>query len=124
MPDDDLVRALSEIQRRGAIGRTSVVEAIAHADRFVRALPPSISSVVDLGSGGGLPGLVIAHRRRDLRVTLVERRAKRVDLLRYGCRVLALSDIVTVVEADAEAFGLSVDADSRVDVVTARSFGP
>ena len=65
--------------------------AVAHADRFVRALPADATSVVDLGSGGGLPGLVVAHRRRDLRVTLIERRAKRVDLLRYGIRVLELS---------------------------------
>jgi 16S rRNA (guanine527-N7)-methyltransferase len=124
MPDDDLVRVLSEIQRRGAIGRTPLPDAIAHADRFVRALPPTVRWTVDLGSGGGLPGLVIASRRRDVRVTLIERRAKRVDLLRYGIRVLQLADSATVVEADAAAFGLSLGPATRADAVTARSFGP
>ena len=39
------------------------MRAIEHADRFVALVPPSCT-VVDLGSGGGLPGLVIAVRRR------------------------------------------------------------
>lgn len=74
-------------------------------------------SLVDLGSGGGLPGLVIAHRRPDLSITLVERRTKRVDLLRYGIRALGL-DSVTVYEGDIADFS------GQCDVVTARSFGP
>lgn len=122
MPDDDdLVRVLAEIQRRGAIGRTSLTDAIAHAERFVHAIPPDSTSLVDLGSGGGLPGLVIAHRRPDLRIALVERRAKRVDLLRFGIRALGLTDAVTVFDADASTF---VAPWGSSDVVTARSFGP
>lgn len=125
MPDDELVRALSEIQRRGAIGRTPLPAAIAHSDRFVAALPDGVSSLVDLGSGGGLPGLVIAHRRRDLIVTLIERRSKRVDLLRYGVRTLGLGDTVTVYDGDAAAYASTLTDDAmQADVVTARSFGP
>ncbi|MBI5087412.1 MAG: class I SAM-dependent methyltransferase [Actinobacteria bacterium] len=121
--DADLLRILSEIQRRGAIGRTTTLrDEIAHADGFVASLPDTVSTLVDLGSGGGLPGLVIAHRRRDIHVTLIERRAKRADLLRYGVRGLALEGSVDVAQGDA------VDIASRwaalADVVTARSFGP
>ena len=81
-----LRHVLTEIQRRGAIGRVSIDEAIAHADEYVAALPDDLhgGELVDLGSGGGLPGLVIVARRPDLRVTLVERRDKRADLLRFG----------------------------------------
>ena len=121
MPDEDLVRVLSEIQRRGAIGRTSLPDEVAHADRFVRAVPAArvaALSLVDLGSGGGLPGLVIAHRRPDVSVTLVERRTKRVDLLRYGIRALGLLGSVSVHEGDVADFV------GQFDVVTARSFGP
>ncbi|MCU1360177.1 MAG: rsmG, partial [Ilumatobacteraceae bacterium] len=96
MADDDLIRVLSEIQRRGAIGRTSLPDAIEHSDKFVALVPTDARSLVDLGSGGGLPGLVVADRRRDLRVVLIERRAKRVDLLRFGVRALGLADSVTV----------------------------
>jgi 16S rRNA (guanine527-N7)-methyltransferase len=123
MPDDgDLLRVLSEIQRRGAIGRSDLAEQVAHADCFVRALPPDASTLVDLGSGGGLPGLVIAHRRPDLRVVLVERRAKRADLLRYGVRALHLAGTAEVVEGDATELGGS--GHLLAEVVTARSFGP
>ena len=37
--------------------------------------------MLDIGSGGGLPGLVIAHDRPDVHVTLIDRREKRTDLL-------------------------------------------
>jgi 16S rRNA G527 N7-methylase RsmG len=96
MADDDLVRVLSEIQRRGAIGRMSLADAVSHSDRFVAAVPADARSLIDLGSGGGLPGLVIAHRRRDVHVVLIERRAKRVDLLRFGIRSLDLAGTATV----------------------------
>lgn len=119
MPDE-LVRVLTEIQRRGAIGRGSIEDAIAHAGSFVDALPEGASSLIDLGSGGGLPGLVLAARCPGLRVTLVERRAKRVDLLRYGVRALRLDAHVDVIEGDAHELSIL----GPVDVVTARSFGP
>ena len=43
--------------------------------------PTSSGTVVDLGSGGGVPGLVIARARPDLRLVLVDRRAARTDHL-------------------------------------------
>ena len=128
VPDSPLARVLSEIQRRGAIGRGSIDEAIRHADGFVAVLPPvgvGRCSLVDLGSGGGLPGLVLGVRRDDLDVVLVERRAKRADLLRYGIRALDLANRVRVFEGDA--VDLRHDTamlPEAVRVVTARSFGP
>jgi 16S rRNA (guanine527-N7)-methyltransferase len=124
MPDDDeLLLTLTEIQRRGAIGAGPLDHQIAHALRFVRALPPPPATVLDLGSGGGLPGLVIAHHRRDLEVILVERRAKRADLLEYGARRLGLAS-VRVIDDDARNLVASGVLTVPVDVVTARSFGP
>ena len=153
MTDDAaLTRVLSEIQRRGAIGRGPIDAAIAHARRFVAALPEPVPGVdviaVDLGSGGGLPGLVIAVDRPDVHLTLIERREKRADLLRYGVRALDLTDRVEVVASDVEtvisAGGRGpIEGDSAVrdavvrgsvvrgsvvrgsvDAVTARSFAP
>ena len=119
-----LRHVLTEIQRRGAIGRVSIDEAIAHADQYVVALPDELygGDLVDLGSGGGLPGLVIIARRPDLRVTLVERRDKRADLLRFGVRGLDATERVEVVAADAEQVVRRSPA--AFDVVSARSFGP
>ena len=49
------------------------------------------ASVVDVGSGGGLPGLPFAIARPDARLTLVEPRAKRVAFLRTAVRELQLT---------------------------------
>lgn len=121
MPDDDLRRLLGEIQRRGAIGPVDLDAAIHHAEDFVRAIPTGPVSVIDLGSGGGLPGLVIAVRRPDVTLLLVERRAKRADLLRYAIRALGVDHRVSVTEVDASRVGPT--RSSPADVVTARSFG-
>ena len=124
--DRELVRVLSAIQARGAIGSGSVIDAIDHAREFIRALPwgPSVEGPrrvgVDLGSGGGLPGLVIAHDRPDIHLTLVERRAKRADLLSYGARSLEVLDRVDVVCGDVET--LMELQPNTFDLVTARSF--
>jgi 16S rRNA (guanine527-N7)-methyltransferase len=122
MTDDTrLLAALTVIQARGAIGERSLIEAVAHADRFVGLIPAGRRSVVDLGSGGGLPALVIAWRRADLVVTMVERRAKRADLLRRAVSSLALGGRVTVLNVDVAALADMFAA--GFDVVTARSFG-
>jgi 16S rRNA (guanine527-N7)-methyltransferase len=120
MADDDLRRILAEIQRRGGIGPLDLDEAIAHAEAYVEALPDNCASLIDLGSGGGLPGVVIAVRRPEIEVLLVERRAARADLLHYAVRALQMVDHVQVTERDAR--DLQVMLPGPVDAVTARSF--
>jgi 16S rRNA G527 N7-methylase RsmG len=117
--DDRLAVVLTEIRRRGGIGTQSVADAIAHSDRFVRACPGDVAVGADLGSGGGLPALVLAVRRTDLELHLVERRATRADLLHFGVSALELSDRVHVHAEDLAAFRARR---VPVDLVTARSF--
>lgn len=118
--DARLNAALAAIQARGAIGEASLPRAIEHAEQFLRQIPPEARALVDLGSGGGLPGLVIAVHRPDLSVTLVERRHTRADLLRRAVRSLDLQPRVTVLAEDAKQ--LAARAGHSFDVVTARSF--
>ncbi len=121
MTDDTaLVAALEAIQSRGAIGESSIARAIEHAEQYVRKVPATAGTLVDLGSGGGLPGLVIAARCPWLRITLVERRATRADLLRRAVHALDVTDRVTVVADDVKA--LADRSPASFDVVTARSF--
>jgi 16S rRNA (guanine527-N7)-methyltransferase len=121
MTDDEaLVAALAVVRARGAIGERSLTDAIAHSDRFVDLIPSGRISVADLGSGGGLPALVIAVRRADAMVTMIERRAARADLLRRAITSLGLRERVTVLNLDAEA--VCERAATSFDVVTARSF--
>lgn len=74
------------------------------------------ASVADVGSGAGLPGLVMAIRRPDLRVTLIEPLLRRATYLDEVAGELGL-DNVTVVRVRAE------DAAGVVgfDVVTSRA---
>ncbi len=117
--DSHLLAALAVIQARGAIGERSLADAVAHADRFVELIPFSARSVIDLGSGGGLPALVIAWRRDDLIVTMVERRATRADLLRRAIMSLGLGHHAAVLEVDVAQLRAGPIG---YDVVTARSF--
>lgn len=119
--DDRLVDVLATIRARGSIGERSLRDAIAHADRFVRALPGGSRRLVDLGSGGGLPGLVIAVRRPDVTVTLVERRVSRADQLKRAVSALSLAN-TNVLGQDVRLVAAAYPA--GFDVVTARSFGP
>jgi 16S rRNA (guanine527-N7)-methyltransferase len=77
------------------------------------------SDVCDIGSGAGLPGLVLAIRRPDLRVTLVEPLLRRTTFLSEAVDRLAL-DNVSVVRARAEALHGSV----QFTVVTSRAVAP
>jgi 16S rRNA (guanine527-N7)-methyltransferase len=83
------------------------------------ALPPE-AFVVDLGSGAGLPGIVLALARPDLRVVLVEPLQRRVDFLDQAVHLLDLFPQVEVRRARAEELAGVITA----DVVTARALAP
>ena len=78
MADDSaLLEVLESLRERGALGESSLPQAIEHADAFVAAIPPLTRRVIDLGSGGGLPGLVVAMRLADAEIVLTDRRERR-----------------------------------------------
>ena len=57
---------------------------------FLTLLPPSLRTLVDLGSGAGLPGLPIKIVSRELDITLVESRRRRAAFLSSAVRELKL----------------------------------
>jgi 16S rRNA (guanine527-N7)-methyltransferase len=75
--------------------------------------------VCDVGSGAGLPGLVVAVTRPDLAMTLVEPLARRTDFLTEVARDLGL-DNVEVVRARAD----DLHGRRDFDVVTSRAVAP
>jgi 16S rRNA (guanine527-N7)-methyltransferase len=77
------------------------------------------SSVADLGSGAGLPGVVLAVARPDLSVTLIEPLLRRTRFLEEVTADLELSNL-TVVRGRAEELGGRV----AFDVVVARAVAP
>ncbi|RNM12587.1 16S rRNA (guanine(527)-N(7))-methyltransferase RsmG [Nocardioides pocheonensis] len=86
---------------------------------LVTDLVPESASVCDIGSGAGLPGIVMAIRRPDLSVTLVEPLLRRTTFLDEAVARLGLGN-VEVVRARAEA----VHGTRTFDVVTSRAVAP
>lgn len=118
----ELLAVLEDAQRLGFLGSRPITETVEHARGFVRALEQrtSITSVLDLGSGAGVPGLVIAHDLPTMHVTLLDRRARRTDALERAVRRLGWQSRVSVVCEDVVSFG----PDASFDAVVARGFGP
>lgn len=86
-------------------------------------LLPSATRIVDVGSGAGLPGLVIAIRRPDVQVDLLESLQRRVDFLAEAVASLGLSEQVRVVRGRAEDTAV-VDQIGGAPFVTARAVAP
>ena len=103
------------------LGSAPIADVIDHSSAFLAPLEDLSGTVVDLGSGGGVPGLVIAWMRPDLHVVLVDRRATRTDHLRRLVHRLRLTDRVRVLTTDATALPRLLDG--PVDAVVARGFG-
>lgn len=120
--DPAVMNALEQSQRLGFLGDRPIAEVVDHARAFVAALDDVSGRVADLGSGGGVPGLVIAHDRPDLHVVLVDRRAKRTDFLDRMVRRLSWGARVSVVCSDVE--DLIAGGGHVVDAAVARGFGP
>ena len=85
----------------------------------VAELVPPACSMIDLGSGAGLPGVVIAMLRPAADVVLLEPMARRVAFLEECVRVLGLAH-TSVCRGRAE----EVAGQLAADVVTARAVAP
>jgi 16S rRNA (guanine527-N7)-methyltransferase len=79
--------------------------------------------IIDVGSGAGLPGIVLAIARPDLTVVLVEPMARRAAFLLETISALDL-DRTTVIRARAEESARGRDRLEPADVVTARAVAP
>lgn len=92
----------------------------------VAELIPAEQVVLDVGSGAGLPGVVLAIARPDLSVGLIEPLARRAEFLHEVVAALGLAGTVTVRRARAEelASAAPVVGDRPADVVTARAVAP
>jgi len=125
-PSPPLLAVLERARRLGVLGPGPVLDHVVHAQGFIDVLAdlPEGSLVVDLGSGGGIPGLVIAEARPDLRVLLLDSLERRVALLDEAVRAMNWEGRVVAELARAEDTGRSPQWRGQADAVTARSFGP
>lgn len=118
----ELARAFTEAlaregEQRGLIGPLELPRLwTRHILNSAIAAPLFHGSVADIGSGAGLPGLVLAIARPDVSWTLIEPMERRVTWLNEQVAALELAN-VTVLRARAE----DVKAGEGFDVVTARA---
>jgi 16S rRNA (guanine527-N7)-methyltransferase len=80
-------------------------------------IPAGARTLVDLGSGAGFPGLVIAALRPELRITLIEATGKKCEFLKV---VAAESDL----KVDIRKERIEEVTPESFDVITARACAP
>ena len=86
--------------------------------QLIQFIPPSVSSLVDLGSGAGFPGLVLAELLRErVAVTLYEATRKKAEFLDAAAGRMGLSVEIRNVRVEAGPH-------RPADVVTARAVAP
>ena len=89
----------------------------------VTELLPAGVEVVDIGSGAGLPGIVLACARADLTITLVEPLERRIRFLTDAVSELELTAQVQIVHGRADSPTVRQQL-GRTDYVTARAVAP
>lgn len=115
---------LEEAQLRGFIGPGDLQPHVDHAGGFVSAIGTTPATLLDLGAGGGIPGLVLAAWWPDTRVVLLDAAQKRTIFLEEAIEGLGWRPQVEVVRGRAEELARESRWRGVIDVVTARSFGP
>lgn len=127
-----LEEVLVEAKWLGFLGPGPIERHLVHARGFAQAwaavqqtgdsptAPPA--TVVDLGSGAGVPGLVLADEWPEADVVLVESQQRRAAFLRAAVQRCGFDGRVKIAEERAEDFGRS-SYRGTVDCVVARGFG-
>ncbi len=118
---------LGEARAAGFLGPGPIDPQLLHAEGFAtiarRMAADGPTNLVDLGSGGGLPGLVVAAGWAQASVALLEANGRRADFLRRAVDRLGLADRVRVLEGRAEDCGRQDGLRGGFDGALARSFG-
>jgi 16S rRNA (guanine527-N7)-methyltransferase len=120
---DLLDAVLVRSQEWGFLGPGPVGPQRTHAAAFLTAIDADdVTAALDLGSGGGLPGLVLAGLLPATSWVLLDSMHRRTAFLQEAVQELGWADRVRVVTARAEDAGRS-DLRGAADLVVSRSFG-
>jgi 16S rRNA (guanine527-N7)-methyltransferase len=128
-PPPPLRQILEEARAAGFLGPGPVDAQLRHAEGFVticrRLWPDGVTPPVllDLGSGGGLPGLVVATRWPEVTLVLLDSQGRRTAFLSHAVRRLGLGNRVSVLHQRAEEAGRDPTIRGHFEGVLARSFG-
>lgn len=115
---------LVEARARGLVGPGPVEPHLDHACGFAGVLGTVPDRVLDLGSGAGIPGLVLALCWSTAEITLLDSGQRRADFLAWAVDELGLAPRVQVLRSRAEDAGHQPTWRGGFDAVVARSFAP
>jgi 16S rRNA (guanine527-N7)-methyltransferase len=128
-PIDPGLRVVLERSRaRGLLGHGGIEQHVRNARVFAAAIEANRAEwperLLDLGAGGGVPGLVLAVEHAVEQVVLLDSARRRIDVLRAAVDELGLGSRVELAHGRAEDLARTDALRGRFDVVTSRSFGP
>jgi 16S rRNA (guanine527-N7)-methyltransferase len=110
----------------GFLGSMAIVDQLDHSLGFVAVAEAVLGrrpvAVVDLGSGGGVPGLVLRACWPESRLVLLDANERRTDFLAEVTSGWAADGRVEVVRGRAEEIGQDDRFREQFDLVTSRSF--
>jgi 16S rRNA (guanine527-N7)-methyltransferase len=115
-----VIAVLERARDLGFLGPGPVAFHVEHARAYLPPLAGVVGAALDLGAGGGVPGLVLALERPDLRWTLLDAMTRRTAFLQEAVAELGLAN-VEVRTGRAEEVP---DLRERFKAVVARGFGP
>lgn len=119
-----LAGLLEESRRLGFIGPAPIDVQLRHAIAFLPAVPATPARAVDVGAGGGLPGLVLAVLGwPETQWCLLDASRRKTGFLSLAVERLGLADRVEVVMGRAEEVAREPRHRARYDLAVARSFG-
>ena len=122
--DEAVLGALAEARALGFLGPGPLDAHVASAEAFQRALGPLAGRALDLGSGGGVPGLLLAAAYPEVAWTLLDQQRRRTSFLSRVVAALGWVGRVDVRRAAAEEAAHDPELRAQFAAVTARSFGP
>jgi len=124
MRSAELAATLQDARSLGFLGPGPVEDQLLHAERLAAAIGDAPGTFLDLGSGGGLPGLVLGVIWPQAGGVLLDAQQRRCHFLRGACDRLQLQDRVGVVCGRAETLARDAELRGRFELVVARAFGP
>ena len=124
-----LEEILLHAKKLNYLGKPPVQDLILNAKGFIRTiqeLETNLEQVklVDLGSGGGVPALILIDYFKNWEFILIERKEKRAEFLSWAVKKLNTGKRIEIICDEVEKVARNSQYEATVDFVTARSFAP